>query len=116
MGVTVEGDDQPIEPDDGVARVDRLGSLLRDVRRRLEHYQTLPAPSPADAAAWDADLYTYDDALVSVADLLDVEVSARARDELTPDDRAELEAEVTAAGLDLGGGPGREAGDEPVEG
>lgn len=111
-----EGDEQPIEPDDGVARVDRLGSLLRDVRRRLEHYQTLSAPSPADADAWDADLYTYDDALVSVADLLDVDVSPAARDELTPDDRSELEAAVVAAGLDLGGGPGGGAGDEPVEG
>ncbi len=51
-----------------------------------------------------------------MADLLDVEISPGARDDLTPDDRSELEAAVVAAGLDLGGGPSGEAGDEPVEG
>ncbi len=79
----------------------RLAALLRDRRRRLDHFASLPAPTQADRQAWDADLYTYDDALVSVADLLDVEVPPGARDDLTPDVRAELERGLAAAGLDV---------------
>lgn len=91
--------------DDRLDRIGRLGALLREVRRRLEHYQGLAAPTAAERAAWDADLYTYDDALVSVADLLDVDVSPAARDDMTPEDRAETEEAVTAAGLDLTAAP-----------
>lgn len=94
--------------DDRLDRIGRLEALLREVRRRLEHYQGLAAPTAAERAAWDADLYTYDDALVSVADLLDVDVSPAARDDMTPEDRAETEEAVTAAGLDL-----TAAGDPP---
>ena len=93
------------ESDDRLSRIERLGALLRGVRRRLEHYQSLAAPSAATCAAWDADLYTYDDALVSVADLLDVDVPPAARDDLTPEDRSHIEQAVTACGLDLTAAP-----------
>jgi hypothetical protein len=93
------------ESDDRLSRTERLGAILRDVRRRLEHYQGMAAPSAATRAAWDADLYTYDDALISVADLLDVDVPPAARDDLTPEDRDHIEQAVTAAGLDLTASP-----------
>ncbi len=96
--------------DDRPHRVQRLGALLRERRRRLDHYRSLPAPTPAERQAWDADLYTYDDALVSVADLLDVEVPPGARDDLTPDDRVALERALAVAGLDVRA----EEGDAPV--
>ena len=89
------------QSDDRQSRIERLGALLRDRRRRLESYPTLAAPTDAQLAAWDADLYTYDDALVSVADLLDVYVAPGARDELSAEQRREIEDAVTAAGLDL---------------
>ncbi|HWH35597.1 MAG TPA: hypothetical protein VNT56_09815 [Acidimicrobiales bacterium] len=95
------GTDAGYESDDRPGRIQRLGELLREARGRLESYQELDHPSPAQRDAWDADLYFYDDALVSVADLLDVEIPPGARDDLTPEDRAEIEAAVTAAGLDL---------------
>ncbi|MDP9452198.1 MAG: hypothetical protein M3P97_02130 [Actinomycetota bacterium] len=89
--------------DDRPHRVRRLAALLRERRRRLDHYAALPAPSDAERQAWDADLYTYDDALVAVADLLDVEVPPGARDDLTPDHRAGIEQALAAAGLDVRG-------------
>lgn len=92
------------QSDDRLHRIQRLEALLGDVRRRLEHFGTLAAPSAAERAAWDADLYTYDDALVSVADLLDVDIPPGARDELTPDHRREIEDAVRACGLDLTAG------------
>lgn len=103
---TVAHDDSSeYESDDRLSRTERLGVLLRDVRRRLERYQGVTAPSAATRAAWDADLYTYDDALISVADLLDVDVPPAARDDLTPDDRGHIEEAVTVAGLDLTAAP-----------
>ncbi|CAN5135501.1 hypothetical protein BH24ACT1_BH24ACT1_08310 [soil metagenome] len=89
------------QSDDRLNRIERLGVLLRDVHRRLEHYRTLASPSVDDLQAWDADLYTYDDALISVADLLDVDITPAARDDLTPEQRGDIEDAVTAAGLDL---------------
>ncbi len=82
-------------------RVERLAELLRDLRRRLEGYQGIIEPSPDDLATWDTLLYTYDDALVAIADLLDLEVPAEARDEMDPEQRGDLEAAVAAAGIDL---------------
>lgn len=93
------------ESDDRPGRIERLEELLREVRRRLEDYQELAEPAPAQRDAWDADLYFYDDALVSVADLLDIDVPPAWRDDLTPEGRAEIEAAVTAAGLDLAAVP-----------
>jgi hypothetical protein len=96
--------------DDRPHRVRRLAALLQERRRRLDHYASLDAPTSAERQAWDADLYTYDDALVSVADLLDVDVPPAARDDLTPDDRAALEQALAAAGLDVRA----DEGDAPV--
>ncbi len=62
----------------------RLAALLRERRRRLDHFLSLPLPTQAERQTWEADLYTYDDALVSVADLLDVEVPPGARDDRPP--------------------------------
>lgn len=101
-------DDEPVESDDRLSRVVRLGELLRRLHGHLDRYQSLAAPSPADAAAWEADLYAYDDALVSVADLLDVEVPAGAREDLTPEHRSRLEASLAGAGLDVRAGPAPE--------
>lgn len=100
--------DEPVEADDRLSRVVRLGELLRRLNRNLDRYQSLTAPSPADAAAWEADLYAYDDALVSVADLLDVEVPAGAREDLTPEHRSRLEASLAGSGLDVAGEPAPE--------
>jgi hypothetical protein len=92
--------------DDRPHRVERLAALLRERRRRLDRYAALPAPTEAECQAWDADLYTYDDALVSVADLLDLEIPPEARDDLTPDHRFEIEMALLEAGLDVGGDDG----------
>ncbi len=92
----------PTEPQE---RAERLADLLRGLRRRLEGYQGVVEPSADDLATWDTVLYTYDDALVALADLLDLEVPAQARDEMDLDQRAHLEAAVTAAGIDLTAAP-----------
>jgi hypothetical protein len=92
--------------DDRPHRVERLAALLQERRRRLNRYAALTAPTEAERQAWDADLYTYDDALVSVADLLDVEIPPEARDDLTPDHRFEIEMALLEAGLDVGGDGG----------
>lgn len=93
--------------DGGDDRLARMAGLLRSLRRRLDGYQALPHPSSADVDRWEIDLYAYDEALVTVADLLDVEVPLAAREDLTPDHRALLEAALAGAGLDVrsaGGG------------
>lgn len=88
-------------------RLVRMGELLRSLRHRLDGYQALSHPSPAEIDRWEIDLYAYDEALVTVADLLDVEVPLEAREDLTPDHRALLEDALAGAGLDVraGGGP-----------
>lgn len=93
----------------GDDRLDRMGDLLRLLRRRLDGYQALPHPSPGEVDRWEIDLYAYDEALVTMADVLDVDVPPEAREELTPDHRASLEEHLAAAGLDVRapeGGPG----------
>lgn len=98
-----------MEPGAGGAgddRLARMGELLRSLRRRLDGYQALADPSPAEVDRWELDLYAYDEALVIVADLLDVEVPPEARDELTPDHRALLEDGLAAAGFDARPGGG----------
>ena len=90
----------PTEPQE---RVERLGGLLRELRRRLEAYQGIVEPSADDRATYDTVLYTYDDALVALADLLDLEVPSEARDEMDPEQRSQLEAAVAGAGVDLTG-------------
>lgn len=86
---------------DSEERIERLGDLLRNLRRRLEGYQGLAEPTADDLATWDTVLYTYDDALVAIADLLDVEVPPGARDEMTPEHRSQLEADLAGAGVEL---------------
>ncbi len=112
-----ESEDHPT-PTEAEERVERLADLLRDLRRRLEGYQSIVDPEPDDLATWDTVLYTYDDALVAIADLLDVEVPPGARDEMNVDQRSELEAALAGAGIDLTAAShdddeGHEAGPEP---
>ncbi len=73
---------------------ERLGERLRDLRRRLD------APD-ADPDVWELDLYSYDDALIVAADLLDVEVPKGARGEMGEEHRRILEERLAAAGLDV---------------
>jgi hypothetical protein len=80
----------PVDPE----RLERLTDLLRELHGRL-------TDPDADPDRWELDLYSYDDALVTTADLLDVEVPAAARDEMGPDDRAAIEHGLAAAGLDV---------------
>ena len=89
----------PTEPEE---RVQRLAELLGDLRRRLEDYQGRVELTADDRVTWDTVLYTYDDALVALADLLDLDVPPAARDEMGPEQRSELEAAVATAGIDLG--------------
>jgi len=76
-------------------RVERATSLLRELRARI----TAEPPLPFDE--WELALYAYDEALVTAADIFDIEVSATARDEMGPDDRADLEQALADAGIDL---------------
>ncbi|MFN2608512.1 MAG: hypothetical protein ABR511_11585 [Acidimicrobiales bacterium] len=75
-------------------RVGRIAEVLRDFHRRL----SADPPLPPDQ--WELALYSYDDALVTAADLLDLDVPAAARDEMGPEDRAALEQALADAGLD----------------
>jgi hypothetical protein len=94
-------------------RLARVATLLRSLRRSLDAYLDLADPSPAEVDRWEIDLYAYDEALVTAADLLDVEVPPEARDDLTPDHRARLERALAGAGLDVraAGDPGSGAPD-----
>ena len=99
--------DEGFEPDERTARTSRLASLLQSLRPRLDRFEAMGKVEPNEAADWDALLYAYDDALVAVADLLDVDVPPAARDDLTYEDRVALEAALASAGLDV-----REGGDQ----
>jgi len=52
---------------------------------------------------FELDLYSYDESLVTAADLLDVEVPKGARDEMSAEQRAVLEARLAGAGMDVRG-------------
>ena len=86
------------DPGSGPGRTDdkleRLTERLGTLRRRLSAETT-------DVDAWELDLYSYDEALVVAADLLEVPVPSGARDEMGAEARAALESGLTAAGLDL---------------
>ncbi len=76
-------------------RIERVTALLRDLHGRL----TADPPLPFDE--WELQLYAYDEALVTAADIFDFEVPAAARDEMGPDDRATLEQALADAGFDV---------------
>ena len=79
----------------GDDRVERVTVLLREIRARLD------ADPPLPYDEWELQLYAYDEALVTAADIFDIDVPITVRDEMSPDDRAELEQALTDAGLDL---------------
>ena len=82
--------------DPGDAKRDRLAERLRRLRRRLDD-----PDRQADVDAWELDLYSYDESLIVAADLLDVDVPKGARDEMTGEQRTQLEDGLAAAGLDV---------------
>jgi len=69
---------------------------LRDLRRRLD------APQD-DVDVFELDLYSYDESLITAADLLDVDVPKGARDEMSAEQRTVIEARLAAAGIDVRG-------------
>lgn len=75
---------------------ERLTQRLRELRTRLD------APQD-DVDAFELDLYSYDESLVTAADLLDVEVPKGARDEMSAEQRAVIEERLAGAGLDVRG-------------
>ncbi|HWC10712.1 MAG TPA: hypothetical protein VG455_05765 [Acidimicrobiales bacterium] len=77
-------------------RLARMTSLLREIRERLSEEPSLPYDQ------WEVQLYAYDEALVTTADLLDVPVPQAAREEMGPADRLAIEHALTDAGVDLG--------------
>ncbi|MGI9022161.1 MAG: hypothetical protein ACR2HV_02785 [Acidimicrobiales bacterium] len=76
-------------------KLERVTSLLRQLHGRI----TADPPLPFDE--WELQLYAYDEALVTAADLFDLDVPDAARDEMGPDDRADLEQALADAGLDV---------------
>ncbi|MGH9149057.1 MAG: hypothetical protein ACRD0D_02530 [Acidimicrobiales bacterium] len=82
-------------------RVERLAATLRQLRRRLDGFEADPPTDPDGVARWEIDLYAYDEALVAAADVLDVEVQPAAREDLAPAHRAEIEAGLAGAGIDV---------------
>ena len=75
----------------------RLIERLRHLRRRLD------APQD-DVDVFELDLYSYDESLITAADLLDVEVPKGARDEMSAEQRTVIEERLAGAGLDVRGG------------
>ncbi len=73
-----------------------MTTLLRELRERLTQEPALPYDQ------WELELYAYDEALVTTADLLDVPVSQEAREEMGPAERAAIEQALADAGVDLG--------------
>ena len=76
-------------------RLERMANLLRELRERLSQEPGLPYDQ------WELALYAYDEALVTAADLLDVDVPQAAREEMGPADRAVIEQNLADAGLDI---------------
>jgi len=75
----------------------RLAGVARGLRASL-------ADPGTDAIRREVDLYAYDEVLVTLADLVELEVPGAVRDEMGPGDRADLEAALATAGIDLVGG------------
>ncbi|MDP9419056.1 MAG: hypothetical protein M3P53_02720 [Actinomycetota bacterium] len=77
--------------------IELVGADLRERRRRLVGYEQ---PTRSE---WEADLVAYDDALLQAAAMLDVAVTVDKKPAapLTPEQRAEVEQGLVAAGLDI---------------
>ena len=75
---------------------ERLTQRLRELRTRLDTPQD-------DLDVFELDLYSYDESLITAADLLDVEVPKGARDEMSAEQRAVIEERLAGAGLDVRG-------------
>lgn len=98
----------PADPE----RLERLTEELRTLRARLADPQT-------DPLAWELDLYSYDFALVTVADLIDLPLHEGVREEMGSEARADLEVKLAAAGVDAwddGGDGGGTPGDRVAPG
>ncbi len=76
-------------------RLERMTTLLREIRARLSQEPRLPTDE------WELALYAYDEALVTTADLLDLPVPQAARDEMGPADRVAIEQGLADAGVDI---------------
>ncbi len=76
-------------------RLQRLTTLLREIRGRLTQEPALPYDQ------WELELYAYDEALVTTADLLDVPVPQAAREEMGSAERAAIEQGLADAGIDI---------------
>ena len=85
-------------------RIGRLAADARALRRRLAEYRTSGQTWPTKVAEWSADLDTYDETILALADMLEVPspVPPGARRRLLAEDRARLERELAEAGADLG--------------
>lgn len=75
---------------------ERLVERLRNLRRRLD------APQD-DVDVFELDLYSYDESLITAADLLDVDVPKGARDEMSAEQRTVIEGRLADAGIDVRG-------------
>jgi hypothetical protein len=76
-------------------RRQRVTELLRDLHHRLTRDPELSVEQ------WEIQLYAYDEALVTAADIVDVPVPPAARDEMGPAERSALEQALADAGLDI---------------
>ena len=77
--------------------IELVGADLRERRRRLVGYEQ------QTRSEWEADLVAYDEALLQAAAMLDVTVTVDKEPgaPLTPEQRAEVEQRLVAAGLEV---------------
>jgi hypothetical protein len=86
--------------------LERLGAQLRKLHAGIASYGTTRW-WPTKAEEWVADLWRYDNAMISAAELLAIDVPPRppqdAMRRLSPSERADLERLLTESGLDVTG-------------
>ena len=106
------GDAAPLEQPDrarpsrqpGTRR--RVGQLAEDARRlrqRLDEYRRSGQTWPTKVAEWSADLDTYDETILALADMLELPlpIPPGARRRLLAEDRVRLEQDLAEAGVEL---------------